>query len=65
MNFTWKWLGKLVLGKLHKIVDGLSEAQLMGIADSINNKIGGNKKVQYTSLKILIQVVKEILDIVA
>jgi len=64
MNFTWKWLARIVFGKLHNAIDSLTEEDLIKIADYVNKKIGGNKKVEYKSLKIIIEVAQAVLDVV-
>jgi hypothetical protein len=58
----WKWLAKLVFGKIVKAVDALTDADLQKAADYVNKKIGGDRKVEYTSIKIIVEVVQALLD---
>jgi hypothetical protein len=43
----------------------LTDEQLMDLADNINKKIGGDKKVEFASLKIIVDIVKALLSTVA
>jgi hypothetical protein len=61
----WKWLGRLVFGKLHTAVDNLTPADLQKIADYVNKKVGGNKEMEAKSIKVIIELVQAILDVVA
>jgi hypothetical protein len=59
----WKWLARIVLGKVHAWIDGLTPAQLQEAADYINKKIGGNEKFEAATLKIVVEAIKTLLDV--
>jgi len=59
-----KWIAQLTLGRLHTYLDGLTEEDLKKIAEMVNKRIGGDKKVEFESLKIVVQIVRVILDTV-
>jgi len=63
MGITWKWLGKLLFGKLHKRIDSLTEKDLLEIVDYVNKVIPGEKKVVgIKSIKIIVEIAQAILD---
>jgi hypothetical protein len=59
----WKWIARIVLGKVHTWVDGLTPAQLQEAADYINKKLGGNKQFEAATLKIVVEAVRTLLDV--
>lgn len=60
----FKMIAKAVLGNVHKYIDSLTDADLQKIADLLNKKIGGDRKIEYASLKIIVVAVRTLLDLI-